>query len=398
MLLTLAFLGLTGASKEASKETSLFNEKGDYWIKREKFLGNSNCAENSLSTVDYFKLNSMCEDDFSFFDNRRLQEFPENSFIQASCYTDHSGLANGITILLSAYEDDQCLGGVKSTIGQMGVMGFMMSGMPTYCSAGSEYMPLSAPYVGSEKWSCEYVSNDQIPFNVKAENTVVDVGFMNDQCTMDVENVIAASITHLNKCETFNAGEAFDNINFNGIKSRRISDCGFKVEYFTDDNCQVRDSSKTTAIVQDVDFDECNEDGSDGIDLLGGSNANLYMCAGGNYGPYADLKDQKTKKLDGEALANKLDLSFAKEMQNRIANQVSMMRSNDGSTAVVNSEGTNVAYGQTQASQQLTPLHFVVLGSAMSLSGLVGAVLYAKFAKSRAQFEGVEMQSAHSNI
>ncbi len=59
---------------------------------------------------------------------------------------------------------------------------------------------------------------------------------------MDTESVSFAAVTKLNQCESFNGGNALSS-NYDGVKSMKVSDCGFKVEYFTDNNYQDRDSS-----------------------------------------------------------------------------------------------------------------------------------------------------------
>lgn len=47
---------------------------------------------------------------------------------------------------------------------------------------------------------------------------------------------------------------------------------------------------------------------------------------------------------------------------------------------------------------ETTPMNYAYLGSVAFFGIVVGAAFTAKFYKSKGQFEGVEMQSAHSNL
>jgi len=366
-----AFLGAAVAHKEstasdqtASKETLFTNTAAqDFYIVRHKFDGDSKCSQGHETQTDTFKISAFCDS-------------VDGGYAKYSCFEDPTGLTMAISVIRTVYDNDQCLGGRDSIVSQSG----QLSEFNNVCNGDAETF-WQGPYSGSEVFEC--VRSDNLQVKVDESNTVARVAFENDGCTMAAANVIGAEVVHYNKCETFDVAEAYDGYgtyvaaDFAGINSRKISDCGFDVQYFTDDNCQERKSALTESWATDANFDECE-------DLTGGGGRKLVtvndfydavgsvrkFCANGDYGPYADKK---------------------------LSDSVSSSLSMDG-LMVKMQQTLNQGVAPVSSSQSAAQVNYFYLASYLSAGVLVGALVTAKFFKSRAQFEGVEMQSTHSNL
>jgi len=319
-----------------------------------------------LSQTHYYKLSAYC------FNDR----------IEMSCFNDPTGIAKGILTLTTDYGyDSQCHGSRADVYNQYAET---FDDWNTDCEQIEDYD-------SSVRYRCINLPSDQLPFSVEAPNTYAEVGYVNDECSMDVDNVLTAQFWHINKCESSSNSDDFSE------NSRKISDCGFRYEFFDDYNCQ--DRSNFYSDVSSYDF-ECDDrrrlDTFDNTDYYRYSDSEMYFCADGNYGEYGNSNAAK-KKADGDAslsrgkitLAEEVRLAFKQKFEERATIKAALAASSDASAAA--SEGT-------VSQQVITPMNYAYLGSVAFIGIVIGAVFTAKFFKSRNQFEGVEMQSTHSNI
>ena len=114
-----------------------------------------------MTVTDYFKISALCEP-------------VESKYVKYSCYTDPTGLTDGVSITASYYDNDQCLGGQENIDHQDG---FFLSEFHTYCNKDVEdfFDGGDLTLSGSEIFKCLVVEDDQLPFKTDAENTYVKV-------------------------------------------------------------------------------------------------------------------------------------------------------------------------------------------------------------------------------
>lgn len=361
---TFAFFRLSGVSAD----TTNFQIAGrlESWLVKDYYATGEKCEPERLFTSEYYKLSGVC------FDG-----------VEMSCLTDPTGTVNGIltvTTMYNDYSNSECHGSVNNIEWQDADL---FDEWPTYCRDDGDE---------SYRYRCINLPRDQLPFKVDEANTLVTVGFQDDNCVMDLDNVLAAKVRQINKCESSQSS-----FNSYSAKSRKISDCGFLWEYFSDYECRDRVSFSSSTYANDFECEDIsyirrleyvsNVFGNVDYDLA--PESELSFCAGGNYGDYANKNYQK-KKADVDVSVSG-EVPFAQEVVLAIKQRLEQQASAKLVLASSVSEGS--------ASQQvITPMNYAYLGSVAFIGIVLGAVVSAKFFKSQNQFEGVEMQSAHSNI
>jgi len=220
--------------------------------------------------------------------------------VKMSCHSDPT--TNGIYVTRTNYgEDEHCFGDASNAIWQESIF---LDSLPTLCNDGTgdlwgendNFMSrkLSGvyggykgtftgyPHIGSEVFRCENLDSRQLPFDASAANTLVDIGYINDNCNMDAENVKVATVLHINQCVAFDITDGYgirldddqdydddddDERQYAEAKSMKVSGCGYDVDFYTDDRCMDRDVRLSTSFRNSNDF-ECKTDTDDDDDTF----------------------------------------------------------------------------------------------------------------------------------
>ena len=124
-----------------------------------------------MTTTNYFRLSSLCS---SFDGAPSSGVVGGEGYVKYSCYTDPTGLTDGISITASYYDNDECLGDKESIVSQSG---FFLPNLHTECNTDTaDFFGDDATLSGSEIFDCLFIEDDQqLPFKTDDENTYVKV-------------------------------------------------------------------------------------------------------------------------------------------------------------------------------------------------------------------------------